>query len=146
MPSTRKFYKTVIVTTVLSEYPLDGLDTSEIHREGGNGDCSLVNDRTKGSEEIDGPTAAKLLIEQNSDPEIFQLDEDGNELDEDHSELEKTEEAEATRLLLAGHSFADANPKRWEWPDEEFENWVKMYRADLYAKALEAQKRRGEDD
>ena len=81
MPSKRKFYKTVITTVVLSEYPIDDLETLEIHQQGRTGDFSLVNDRAKGSEEIDGPTAAKLLLDQNSDPEFFNLDEEGEDTD-----------------------------------------------------------------
>ena len=33
-------------------------------------------------EEVDGPTMAKLLMEQGSDPEFFQLDEEGNDIED----------------------------------------------------------------
>jgi len=88
--STRKFYKTVITTVVVSEQPLSDLETLEIHQQNVMGDLrlSLVNDRTKDSEEIDGPTAAKLLLDQNSDPELFDLDENGNDIDEGDDDAE----------------------------------------------------------
>ena len=78
----RKFYKTVITTVVLSEEPLEGLSTLDALLAGQTGDYSVRSDRTKDSEEVDGATMAKLLIEQESAPDFFNLDEEGNDLDE----------------------------------------------------------------
>ncbi len=75
----RKFYKTVITTVILSEYPVDPLSTLELLMGGQNGDFSVRSDRTKSSEEVDGATMANLLIEQESEPEFFDLDEKGND-------------------------------------------------------------------
>jgi hypothetical protein len=83
--STRKFYKTVYTLEILSEEPLEGFLPSlmQLHYMITDGDCSgkMVSGD---SVEIDGATAAKLLIEQGSDPEFFMLDEYGNDIsDED---------------------------------------------------------------
>lgn len=87
MPSKRKFYKTTITMEVLSEVPIpedQGLEV--IVRGGYAGGYSL--DYTRKTAEIDGPTAAKALEAQNSDPNFFGLtpegdDEDGWENDDD---------------------------------------------------------------
>ena len=41
---------------------------------------------TKKEEEVSAKDMATLLINQQSDPEFFGLDEDGNEVDEDEKE------------------------------------------------------------
>jgi hypothetical protein len=78
--SKRKFYKTEVKVTILSESDLGGaggLSTlGEIDFMITDGDCSgkvEVGD----SQRVDGRTMAKLLREQGSDPGFFQLTEDG---------------------------------------------------------------------
>ncbi|DAC71759.1 MAG TPA: hypothetical protein DSN98_08700 [Thermoplasmata archaeon] len=76
----RKFYRTIYTLEVLSERPIEDLvSLDDLHYMITWGDCSGMT-HTEGSEEIDGATAAKLLIKQGSDPEFFMLDEDGNDL------------------------------------------------------------------
>ena len=77
MPSKRKFYKTTLTVTVVSDYPLDGLPLVEIAMQGVNGDISVRASRK--AQEIDGPAAAKALIEQESEPEFLGLTEDGED-------------------------------------------------------------------
>ena len=80
--SKRKFYKTTYTFTVLSEEPLpDSLSLSDLDYETMDGHCSGQFGETL-VEELDGETAAKALIEQGSDPEFFQLTEDGEDIDE----------------------------------------------------------------
>ncbi len=75
------FYQTMIFVQVLSEGPLrPDLALDEVHDAITTGDCSgkIVRIPT----EVDGPTMAKLLIEQGSDPEFFGLDEHGQKVDD----------------------------------------------------------------
>lgn len=81
MPSKRKFYRQVVAIEILSEEPIN-FSLAEIAEEIKNGDCSGVWNVTE-DEEIDAPTCAKLLIKQGSDPEFFQIDENGNDLEEE---------------------------------------------------------------
>lgn len=53
-----------------------------IERECNSGDWSLGTLSVEGTE-VDGPTIAKLLDKQGSDPEFFGLDMDGNDLEEE---------------------------------------------------------------
>lgn len=83
MEQKRKYYKTVVKITVLSEdEPLkDGISLEEIAYEITDGHCSgdiVIQSRT----EVKAREMAKLLMEQGSDPEFFRLDEDGNELED----------------------------------------------------------------
>jgi len=72
-----KFYRTIVTVEVLSEQPLKVDDLDDLHHAITTGDCSGKVDFGN-SEEVDGPTMAKLLMAQGSDPEFFQLDEHGN--------------------------------------------------------------------
>jgi len=76
------FYKTVVTVTVLSEEPFNEMELADVAYAIGEGDCSGQVEFAP-SEKVDGPTMAKLLIAQGSDPEFFQIDADGNPLDED---------------------------------------------------------------
>lgn len=80
--SSRTFHRTIITIEVLSEYPYSPDDLDEVVSDITDGDCSGKWSVTS-SDEVDGPTMAKLLIGQESDPEFFQLDEDGNDTDND---------------------------------------------------------------
>ncbi len=81
MPSNRRFYKTVYRVVVLSEEPTETTDLAEIARQGLIGDYSVAV--TDGEMVVlDGPTAARELRAQHSDPAFFQLDDDGEDLDD----------------------------------------------------------------
>jgi hypothetical protein len=80
MADSRKYFKTVYTYEVLSEEPIPGdLGFARVVEETSEGDYS---GRMLSEEEtvIDGPTMAKLLMEQGSDPEFFMLDETGKDL------------------------------------------------------------------
>jgi hypothetical protein len=80
----RKFFKTVITVTVLTEdgpvSPEANLDT--IARQIMEGDWSGEVD-SDGGTELTAKEAAEALIAQGSDPEFFRINADGNMLDED---------------------------------------------------------------
>ena len=78
--STRKFYKTIIEVTVLSDSPLQPMSLGELSYETMEGDLSATLD-TKKEIVLNGKEAADALKEQGSDPEFFQIDEDGNDID-----------------------------------------------------------------
>ncbi len=78
--SKRKFYKTTITVTVLSEDPgVSGYELGTIAREIVDGD--LVGSWSGDEKKIDAKECARLLSEVGSDPEFFNLDEDGNDSD-----------------------------------------------------------------
>jgi len=81
MAIKRKFYKTTIKVEVLSELPLpSNPNLAGIAYAIIDGDCSGTV-TTESVEELDGPAAAKALMEQGSDPSFFMLTENGeNEL------------------------------------------------------------------
>jgi hypothetical protein len=83
MASNRKFYRTVIEVEVLSnqEFEFDSLES--VHEAITTGDCSGDWRTTLSNSQTDGPTMAKLLIGQASDPSFFGLDEEGNDLEDD---------------------------------------------------------------
>lgn len=81
----KKLYRTIIRFEILSEEKIgDGLSLSDIDEMTTNGHCS---GRFLKSEEQDkiikGKAAADATKAQGSDPEFFQMDENGNELEED---------------------------------------------------------------
>lgn len=78
MPSKREFYVTRFEVEVLSEEPYLESDLAQIDKDITDGDCSgrVYN---KGSERVDGPTMAKLLLAQRSDPDFFNLTETGED-------------------------------------------------------------------
>lgn len=80
MSSERKFRRTLITVEVLSEgeQVYDPDDLSEVYHDGLGGSCSVDWTITE-SEVIDGPTTAKALLNQSSDPEFFQLTEEGED-------------------------------------------------------------------
>jgi hypothetical protein len=78
----RKFYKQTFVVEVLSEdEPLSNVSLSDIDYAITEGHCSGV---IKEGEvvKVSGKEMAKLLIEQGSDPEFFQLNEKGRTIKE----------------------------------------------------------------
>lgn len=80
MASKRKFYKTKVTVTVLSEYPLDvgHLSLEKLSYLVDTGDCS--GEVSVGESKVmGGKAAAKALVKQGSDPSFFMLDENGND-------------------------------------------------------------------
>lgn len=75
----RKFYKTTVTVTVLSEEPLPPyMELSDVAHAIKDGDCS--GEVAFGEpEELDGKQAADALVAQASDPGFFRLDDDGND-------------------------------------------------------------------
>lgn len=74
------FYKTIIQIEVLSEdKPVDDLDLRQISYEIYDGDCvgasSLIS-----KQELTGKECANELYDLGSEPEFFNLDDDGNSL------------------------------------------------------------------
>jgi hypothetical protein len=89
-PSKRKFYRSVISVEVLSEDPLPpDLSLAEIHEGITTGDWSgQVDNDSRLNEEIDGPTAAKALMAQASDPGFFRRTEEGEDDDDEEEDEE----------------------------------------------------------
>ncbi len=73
--AAREYYQTMIFVQVLSENPLTNMTLHDVADEITTGDCSgkITGNVTK----VDGPTMAKLLREQGSDPEFFGLTDQG---------------------------------------------------------------------
>lgn len=72
------FYRTVYQVEVLSRGPMpDGISLEHIAYAITDGDCSGNVQTT--SEQVDGPTMARLLQEQGSEPMFLGLTEDGQE-------------------------------------------------------------------
>lgn len=92
-PSARTFYRSVLTVEVLSEDPLpEGINLGTVAVEIVSGDCSgkVTEDL---NQEVDGPTMAKLLKAQGSDPAFFHLNDDGE--DEDEEDIPAEEDADA---------------------------------------------------
>lgn len=75
----KSLIETVIEVRVLSEEPFDYNDLENVHHAITEGDCSGTYS-TKSSKAISGKLAADKVKEQGSDPEFFNMDEEGNEL------------------------------------------------------------------
>lgn len=71
----RKFYKSVVTVTVISEYPVEINNLAQLDRLITEGDCS-GEIATEGCEEITSEEAVKALIAQGTDPTYFGLSED----------------------------------------------------------------------
>lgn len=77
----RKFFKTEIKFTVLSEEPIpDGMSLENIANECINGNWSMGNHGCKETE-INGKQAARALLNQGSDPGFFSLTNDGEDIE-----------------------------------------------------------------
>ena len=79
----RKFYKTIITLEVLSEEPIPAwMEAEDIVRESSDGSFSMA---TVGNNEVelDGKQMVGELNEQGSDPEFFNLTDDGEDIDND---------------------------------------------------------------
>lgn len=78
--SQRKFYRTVIQVEILSEEPYDNDNLSEIADDVTVGNCSGKTEIIEFGTEIGAKRAVKLLKAQGSDPEFFQLDNEGRDI------------------------------------------------------------------
>lgn len=89
MTSKRKFYRTVIQVEVLSEEHFSFGNLADIHYAVKEDDCSGGLTTVIDNQGIDGPQAAKLLVNQGSDLAFFNLTEEGEdvEYDDDHEDL-----------------------------------------------------------
>ena len=73
-------YKTVIEVTVLSSTPLEHMELNEVAYAITEGDCSGSVDWKSTNGILIGNQAANAVRMQGSDPEFFQMDDDGYEL------------------------------------------------------------------
>ena len=80
--SKRKFYKTVIQITVLSEEPFEYENLSQVDYAITDGGCS-GDYKTVTAKIINGKEAAKELLRQGSDTDFFELTENGEDLQEE---------------------------------------------------------------
>ncbi|HEY3965163.1 MAG TPA: hypothetical protein VGM05_11480 [Planctomycetaceae bacterium] len=80
-PSQRKFYRTVIQIEVLSEEPFASMVLEDIAEAVDEGPCS-GRTKVRRREVVDGPTMAKLLDAQGSDPGFFNLTDVGEDTDD----------------------------------------------------------------
>lgn len=75
----KSLIETTITVKILSEEPFDYNNLSDVHYAITEGDCSGVYETTQTITYM-GKAAANKVKEQNSDPEFFQMDEEGSEL------------------------------------------------------------------
>lgn len=76
----RKFYKTTITLTILSEdRPVDNLSMEGIGYAVTDGDC-VLHTRTDGYVEVPAAEMARLLDEAGSEPDYFMLTPEGEDL------------------------------------------------------------------
>lgn len=81
MPSKRKFHKTVIEITVLSEEPIGSVTLHDLAHETMEGSW-VGKMENKSIEKISGKEMADELYKADSEPGFFMLDDDGNDEDE----------------------------------------------------------------
>jgi len=77
--SKRKFYRTTITVTVLSEEPFDYDNLEGVHYAITEGECSGHYETTK-SETLTAKQVAEALQAEGSDPEFFQLTDEGEDI------------------------------------------------------------------
>lgn len=77
--TSRKFHKTVVQITILSEEEIGSVTPEQIAYQISGGEWSGYVEITS-RQEINGADAAKGLMEQGSDPEFFRITEEGEEL------------------------------------------------------------------
>ena len=76
----RKFYKTILRVEILSEDLYDFNDLSDIHESITYGNCS-GKVHVVAEKELNGKQMADELRNQDSDPEFFQLNEEGEDVE-----------------------------------------------------------------
>jgi hypothetical protein len=123
----RKFFKTVIQVVVLSEGEYDDPGSlSQVAYDIDEGDCSGQY-HILSSREVDGPTMAKLLIEQDSEPGFFGLTDEGEDQDAENERLDNIcDEGRAAREMEKGRNenpYPKNSPEHlsWDsgWEDDE---------------------------
>jgi hypothetical protein len=78
----KKFYRTIVEIEILSENPFpEGVTLEGIHNEITDGEWSGQYE-VKLTEEVDGPAMAKLLDKQGTDPQFFNLNDEGEDEEE----------------------------------------------------------------
>ena len=79
--TNRRFYRTVVQIEVLSEEPLSNeIDIGSLYYDITEGDCSGSTEVIT-RENVNGKRIADLLSAQGSDPQFFQVDNDGNDVE-----------------------------------------------------------------
>lgn len=86
--TNRKFYRTIYTVEVLSDAPIpEGLDLTDVLEEAHIGSyCADV--KGQDSFTVDGKEMARLLTDQRSDPQFFDLNEEGDDLNEEGDDLD----------------------------------------------------------
>jgi len=80
LKNKKKYFRTVIEVEVLSEAPIGDMSIGDIIHEIDHGDFSGKFDTKIQDEELTGKAMADALRDQGSDPEFFQLDDEGEEI------------------------------------------------------------------
>ena len=79
----KKIYKSVLRVEILSEEPIDDcIKLNDIDYQITNGDWSGAMDWEHHNAELHGMEAVTNVQNQGSDPEFFQMDEEGNEIED----------------------------------------------------------------
>lgn len=79
----KKIYKSVLRVEILSEEPIDDcIELNDIDYQTTNGDWSGAMDWEYHNAELHGMEAVTNVQNQGSDPEFFQMDEEGNEIED----------------------------------------------------------------
>lgn len=77
--TSRKFYKSTMQITVLSEEPFHWESLADIDYEITYGECTGAVEDLRSNEVLNGTEVAKELTSVGSEPGFFQLDENGND-------------------------------------------------------------------
>lgn len=119
---TRKFYKTTVTVTVLSEdQPVKFDDLQELHYEITNGSC--VGSYDEASVEITAQEAVTGLNELGSEPGFFQLDENGNTLDTDYvDEDDDFDDDEMEEEIYTNHYACPDDGVMWDSDGDSMHN------------------------
>ena len=81
----KKLYKSVLKVIIVSDEPYpDSVNLEQVNYDITEGHNSGILEWEYLNAEIVGAEAVKAMEEQGSDPEFFQMDDEGNELEEDY--------------------------------------------------------------
>jgi len=112
----KKFFKTTIQIEILSEVKYNSTDLEQIKYDITEGHCSGVVD-VKGYEELTPAQAAKALRAQGSDPEFFNLNDEGEVVEEDWTREYSTERDHES--YTEEEEFKVGDSVIWTDPDED---------------------------
>jgi hypothetical protein len=88
----KTIYRTVIMLTVLSEYPLpEGMSVAQIDSECEDGDMTGKADWVENSTALQGMEAVNAVQGVGSSLDFFQLDEEGNDFNESFKDWNEEE-------------------------------------------------------